>query len=162
MRRVLKLYKARRQMLPWYDYYQQLHYRYSTIFFGSLISKGLKLRAFNNYVKIKQGLKVQEKNEPHIIFLVSMMKISPDIIALPVRLGGAAHGVPMPISEHQRLIFSVKWVLKLLKDKYRRLDVNQVVDVMVSSLYNKGLAIEKKQSVYKQGSLNRHLLKFFK
>lgn len=63
------------------------------------------MRAFNNYVKIKQGLKVQEKNEPHVIFLVSMMKISPDIIALPVRLGGAAHGVPMPIASTKGLYF---------------------------------------------------------
>lgn len=85
-----------------------MSFKYSTVFFGALIFKGYKLKAFNNFLRIKQGLKTSEKRDPFIIFLVSMMKISPDIAFLPIKLGGATYGVPMPISERQRIVFSVK------------------------------------------------------
>jgi len=48
-----------------------------------------------------------------------------------------------------------------LKDKYKTLTVPLIVDTIVSTIYDKGLAIEKKRSIYKLGSKNRHLLKFF-
>ena len=114
------------------------------------------------FLKIKQGLKSKELYDPYILFLVAMMKITPDIIFLSVKLGGSSQGVPMPINEKKRIVFGVKWVLKLLKDKYNVINVPSVVDVLISTIYDKGISLEKKRSVYKLGSLNRHLLKFFK
>src|SRR3546814_2431241 len=61
-----------------------------TVFLGSLIFNGKKLKAFNNFLKIKQGLKLKEFFDPYIIFLVSMMKITPDISFLSLKLGGAS------------------------------------------------------------------------
>jgi ribosomal protein S7 len=73
-----------------------------------LIFNGKKLKAYNNFLKIKQGLKFKEFFDPYIIFLVSMMKITPDIVFLSVKLGGSSQGVPMPISEKKRIVFGVK------------------------------------------------------
>lgn len=162
MRKINKLILLKQNRKIWYNYYWQIWFRYHTVFFGSLIFNGKKLKAYNNFLKIKQGLKSKEFFDPYIIFLVSMMKITPDIVFLSVKLGGSSKGVPMPISEKKRIVFGVKWVLKLLKDKYKFLTVPLIVDVLVSTLYDKGLSLEKKRSVYKAGSLNRHLLKFFK
>jgi len=52
----------------------------------------------------------------------------------------------------------VKFLLKLLKDKNHVLSIETVVNLLVSSIYGKGLSIEKKLAINKVGSLNRHLL----
>jgi len=53
-------------------------------------------------LEIKQGLKLKEGVDPYMLFLVSMMKISPDILFSPVKLGGATHGIPMPVTEKKK------------------------------------------------------------
>jgi len=128
------------------------------VFFGSLIFSGFKLVAFNNFVKIKQGLKKKEFFDPYKLFLVAMMMVTPNIYLLPLKLGGRAVGVPLPITEKKKVTMGVKFLVKLLKDKNHVLSVEAVVELLVFSIYGKGLSIEKKQAVNKIGSLNRHLL----
>jgi len=72
------------------------------VFFGSLIFSGFKLVAFNNFIKIKQGLKKKEFLDPYKLFLVAMMMITPNIYLLPLKLGGRAVGVPLPITEKKK------------------------------------------------------------
>lgn len=87
-----------------------------------------------------------------------MMMSTPNIYLLPLKLGGRSVGVPLPITEKKKVTLGTKFVIKLLRDKSGSLSVNSVVDVLISSIYGKGPAIERKQAVYKAGSLNRHLL----
>jgi len=75
---------------------------------GALISKGNKDRAFVKFLKVRQALKEQERQEPTLIFLVAMMNVTPDIIFSSVKLGGASYGIPLPISESKRIVFSIK------------------------------------------------------
>lgn len=91
-----------------HNFYKQLFFNYHKVFFGSLIFKGQKLGAFKSFLKIKQGLKLKEVFDPYVVFLVSMMKVTPDIVFLSVKLGGASYGVPMPITQKKRIVFSVK------------------------------------------------------
>ena len=59
---------------------------------------GLKLRAFNFFLKVKKGLKVNEKFDPSFLFLIAMLKITPLLILKPVKIGGATYSVPFPIN----------------------------------------------------------------
>lgn len=68
----------------------------------------------------------------------------------------------MPISEKKQYTFAVKWIVKLLKDKFRVIKISAVVDLLISAVYGKGLAIEKKDSVHAIADLNRHLIRFFR
>lgn len=145
----------------WFNYFYQIWFKYHLKFFGSLISNGKKLIAFDKFLKVKFILKNHENFDSYILFLVSMMKVTPNVILLNIKLGGASYGVPMPIDEHKRIVFGVKWVLKVIKDKKLPLTSRNIADVLISNIYNKGLALEKKHSTYKISSLNRHLLKFF-
>lgn len=105
---VLKINSFKKIHKFWHSYFCKIWFSYHTLFFGSLIAKGYKLKAFNNFLKIKQNLKFKEFFDPSIIFLVSLVKVSPDIILLPVRLGGKSYGVPMPITERKRVSLSVR------------------------------------------------------
>jgi len=127
-----------------------------------LVFSGAKLRAFKNFILIKQGLKMKEFSDPYLIFLISMMMVTPNIFLLPVRLGGRALGAPMPITEKKKVTLGVRFVIKLLRDRSVNLSLTSVVDNLVSSIYGKGLSVERKLGVYKLGSQNRHLLSIFK
>lgn len=145
-----------------FDYYSYIWYRYHRLFFRSLIFRGRKLWAFNFFVDLKFQLKCRELVDPFWIFLISLMKITPDLMLFPLKLGGVLQGVPLPITERKQYTFAVKWTIKLLRDKYRSINITNLVDILVMAIYGKGLAIEKKMSVYQTSTLNRHLIKFFR
>lgn len=137
-------------------------FRYQRIFFGSLIFRGRKIWAYNFFIKVKYGLKIKENIDPNILFLYSLLKITPCILLLPLKIGGKVQGVPLPISWKKRLTYSTKWVIKLLKEKNKRVKLEDVVEVLILALYNKGLSFEKKINTYKEGRANRFLIKYFK
>jgi hypothetical protein len=53
-------------------------------------------------------------------------------------------------------------VIKLLKDKYRILNINIVISILINSLRNEGLSIEKKKKIHKEAIRNRYLIRYLK
>jgi len=51
---------------------------------------------------------MKENIDPNLVFLISMLKATPIIFLLPVRLGSFTQGVPMPISEKKQVTFTIK------------------------------------------------------
>jgi ribosomal protein S7 len=90
------------------------------------------------------------------------MKITPELILFPLKLGGSLHSVPLPINFKKQITFAIKWVIKLVKDQHRRISVSLIADCLVNALYDKGASMEKKLAVYNLGSSNRHLVRFFR
>lgn len=150
---IIKKYKKN---LPYYLF------RYNRIFFGSLISRGRKIWAFNFMLKLKYKLKIKEQFDPHWIFFFAMIKLTPNVLLFPYKLGGKLQGVPLPISLNKKLTYATKWVIKLLRDKYRKLILSDLVNVLVGALYNKELSYKKKMKSYNEGFENRFLIKYFK
>jgi ribosomal protein S7 len=91
-----------------FDYYSYFWYRYHRIFFRSLIFRGRKLWAFRFFINLKYELKKRELIDPFWVFLISLMKITPDLLLFPLKLGGVLQGVPLPISERKQYTFSIK------------------------------------------------------
>lgn len=118
--------------------------------------------AFNFFVNLKYELKIRENVDPFWIFLISLMKITPEVLLFPIKRGGGVQLVPLPINERKQYTFAVKWVIKLLRDKNRIININSLVDVLIMAVYDKGLSIEKKDSVNAIANLNRHMVRFFK
>jgi len=110
-----------------------------------LIFAGRKLYAFNLLLEVKQGLKLKESADPLKLFLVSLMIVTPNIYLLPLKLGGRSVGVPLPISEKKKISLGVKFIIKLLKEKFSKLSAKLLVDTLVTSIYGKGPSIEKKK-----------------
>jgi len=144
-----------------YDYVIYLWYRSSRLFFQSLIFKGNKLWAFNFFLNFKYELKCRECIEPFWLFLIGFMKIMPDILLFPRKLGGRIQGIPLPISERKQYTFTIKWLIKYIRDK-QKITVSNLADLLISAIYEQGAAFEQKLSVYKNSTDNRHLLKFLK
>lgn len=117
--------------------------------------------AFNFFLKVKQGLKIKEQFDPFLVFLVSMLKLSPNIMLIPFKQSRVITYMPLPITSHTKIIFAIKWVLKLLRDKYRVINLERVVELLSSSIYSRGLSYLKKEEFYEVATRNRHLLNNF-
>jgi len=156
------IFNKNEKFLKKYEYYSYLWYRYHRLFFKSLIFKGRKLWAFNFFINLKYELKLQEKIDPFWTFIIALMKITPEVMLFPKKLGGVIHWVPLPIGERKKYTFAVRWVIKLVRDKNRIITIKNLTESLISAIYNRGISIEKKLSVYKTAGTNRHLVKFFK
>jgi len=84
-------------------------------------------------LKLKQALKLKEQNDPYLIFLVAMLKVTPCVLLRSIRLGSGSKGIPMPISEQKQIAYAIKWTLKLLKEKQGSLKVSSLAELLVAS-----------------------------
>lgn len=139
-----------------------LLYKYHYHFFHSLINRGNKLWAFNFFIEVKFFLKLDEELDPLILFFLAITNITPEVLLFPYHSGGIVNSVAMPITLRKQIIFATKWVIKLLKDKFRIVSVDSVTTILIDALYNEGLSIDKKLSVQIEATRNRYLIKYFK
>jgi len=100
--------------------------------------------------------------DPNFILLVSLYKITPEIIIFPFHKGRFVNKVAMPITLKKQITFACKWIIKSLKDKYRIINLRQIVELLINSVYNSGIAIEKKKNVYTESIKNKQFLYYLK
>lgn len=145
-----------------FDTHSYLWFRYHKLFLGVLVRKGRKLWAISFFNNVKYKLKFMENTDPFRLFLISMLRITPTVILFPLRLGGTVQGVPMPISERKQYTFAVKWVIKALRDKNRRITIDTVVSTLIDAIYEEGIAIDKRNELNKTARFNKALTRFFR
>ena len=139
-----------------------LWFRYHKLLYGRFTETGKKLRGYNKLLDLKSLLKQKEKLDPNLVFMTSMLKATPIIFLLPVRLGSFTHGVPMPITEKKQITFAIKWVIKAAKQSKGSISIPALSEILVSTIYDQGPIYEKIMLTYDTGLKNRHLSKFFK
>lgn len=156
-----KHYKVKKRK----NYYQLLpflFYKYQRLFFGSLIWRGRKIWAYNFLLRLKYKLKLKNNIEFHIIFIFSLLKITPHILLSYLKIGGSKQGVPLAISWKKKMTYAIKWIRMSLRNKYKRIKLKDMVEEISSSIYDKGLGCRKRKRTYIEGFSNRFLLKRFK
>jgi len=136
-----------------------IFYRFQRLFFGSLIWTGKKLKAYNYMQKLKQKLKNKEKIEFHIIFIFSLLKLSPNIILSYLKIGGTQQGVPLSISWRKKITYAIKWIKTSLINKYKTIKIEQLVNELTLCIYNKALSSQIKNKTYIEGFSNRFFIK---
>jgi ribosomal protein S7 len=70
--------------------------------------------------------------------------------------------VALPIGIKKQIIFAIKWIIKLVKDKYNKISIESISKLLLDTLYNKGMALEKKRVSFFLSKKNRYLLKYFR
>jgi hypothetical protein len=59
-------------------------------------------------LNLKYKLKLREEFDPNLIFFFAMVKITPNVLLFPYKLGGKLQGVPLPISLNKKLTYATK------------------------------------------------------
>jgi ribosomal protein S7 len=145
-----------------YNVYLQLWFNFHHLFFGSLIFRGKKISAFNKIINLKLALKIREDFDPFFIFLVSMMRMQPQIVLVPMRRSGVISEVPFPITPQKQLTLAVRWLIKALKNSSQKFEINNISNIMVSSIYKKGPVLQRRFEVHKRALFNKSSTKFLK
>lgn len=159
MNRLFNFVRFKLEKKNWYNYYDHIFFSYQTKFLGSLIFRGKKQNAFNFVLKVKESLKIKEKVDPSLIFLVALLNITPQVNLKPMKMGSSLYGVPMPIGENKKITLAIKWLFNIAKSKNRKIDVPVLVDLLITSAYKKGDVIKKKSDYYSLAARNRFLIK---
>jgi len=81
---------------------------YHNKFFGSLIFRGCKLKAFNFFSILQYNLKLKKNFDPFLLFLISMLKITPNVFLRSIRFGSVTQSIPFPITEEKQVSFAIK------------------------------------------------------
>lgn len=145
-----------------YNYLNFYIYRYNRIFLGFLIKRGRKIWAYNFMRKLKYKLKNIEKYDPSLVFFFSLVKIAPAVLLCPYKWGGKLEGVPLPISSNKKMTFSMKWTVKLLREKWDRLDLDNIAKTLIEGIYDKGYSYKTKMQYQYSGIKNKFLIKYYK
>jgi len=160
MRERTILIRKRQSFRSYLNYFFYLLFRYHHMVFGRLIVAGGKIKAFNKFIELKKILKQKEQIDPLLVFLVSMINITPIIFSRPIKLGAQVHGVPTPINAVKQVSVAVKLAIQSSRMKKGIVSITNLANNLILSIYNKGPIIEKKLSLYKTAGLNRHLIRF--
>jgi small subunit ribosomal protein S7 len=159
--KILKFNLKKREIQLNHDFYYHRWFCYHSVFFGSLIFCGKKLRAFNFFLQLKFSLKLNSDLDPYLIFLIAMLKITPKVILKSKWIGGKPKGIPFPLDEKKQVMFANKWVIKLIKDREGAVSILSLSDLLLWTLEGRGESIRKKEAVHKLAIENRYLLKKF-
>lgn len=141
--------------------YYHFFFLYNNLFFKSLIVSGKKMKAFNIFVILKYSLKLEENYDPYYVFLISMMRLSPEFVLSALKLSGIIYWLPAPITLKKKVTLSVKWAIRLLKNSRGRRKWILLIKALKSSIYNKGPLMLEYKSYYTKGLVNRQMLQYF-
>jgi ribosomal protein S7 len=129
---------------------------------GKLIKKGNRFTALRLYKKLREEIKLQTNKQKKIpfIFFSAMYNSMPKVSFKEIRLGSQKKDIPMPINKKKQVLVAVEALLKISR-RNKKLELNKLVECIISSYKNKGIIIRKKRIKYKKAIENKILLKVF-
>jgi hypothetical protein len=91
-----------------FNYYEHIYFSCFRLFFNSLIKRGLKIKMFNKMFNIKHLLKKYVSMDLYLFFMLTFLKIIPNVFLLFFRMGRVLTFIPLPILQHKQIIFTIK------------------------------------------------------
>jgi ribosomal protein S7 len=145
------------------EIYNKLYHLYIKTLVGKLIKKGHKFKAYKIFKNIKENIKVQINKEREIsfIFFLAMLNSMPKVSFKEIRLGSQKKEIPISISERKQVLVSVETLLKFSR-KNKKLELDKLIECIISSYQNKGIIIRNKKFKYRKAIVNKMLLNVFK
>lgn len=133
----------------WYNYHKKM--------FGALIVRGLKLKAYKDFSTILSLLKKKEKIEPRYLFLIICLRATPKLIVKKIMRGSRSIFKPIPVVKSKVSSLVIKWFIKSLRDAHKRRNasVKKIFDLLIATLWKRGLVQHRKINMYKVARLHR-------
>ena len=145
------------------DFFSHSFFVYRLFFLGKMNFRGRKLAAFNFIIKLKFFLKMREEGyDPSFIFTIAFINLTPLFFVRNIWMGNVSKSLPFPLFEEKKFSFAVMYFFRFIKQKYGVIKIEDLVELLISSLYKRGPVYEQKIELYKKSMENRHLLGFLK
>ena len=154
-----KLLKIKARKYAWGDNSTAVFSKYSSKLLGALISKGNRPKAYKKYANLQHELKMQTGIESYKILYIALLKISPTLQVKFKKVSGKLQPVPSGLmSENKRVTYSIKWAIKLLRDKNktRNISMKQLATLLIQAMANTGEIIAHKRKWQQVALANRY------
>jgi ribosomal protein S7 len=143
--------------------YNKFYYLFIKVLLGKLIKKGKRFKALKLYKNLKEKIKLNSNKKKNIffIFVLSMLRSRSKVSFKEIRLGSQKKELPMPVEERKQILVVVEYLLKFSKNG-KKLDLNKLAELIITSYRGRGRMIGFKRFKYKKAIENRALLNILK
>lgn len=115
------------------------------------------------YTAMEKAAKELKSDNPLEVLLTAIANLTPKMEVRPRRIGGANYQVPVPVDERRGLILSLRWLVKVVREKRRQVG-KPIAEVLageiVEAYNNTGEAIKHKITVEKMAEANKAFAQF--
>ena len=95
------------------------------------------------------------KKEPLEVFDLVMKNVSPTTEVKSKRVGGANYQVPVEVRTDRKLVLAMRWLLSAARGKKGKTMTEKLAEEMILATKNEGLAIKKRNDVYRMAEANK-------
>lgn len=105
-------------------------------------------------------MKLQNEASPFDIFYYSSLNLRPLVFLRPIKVGSVTYRVPAPITNHNRRLYAIKFILQTVRDSRGSITVERISSILLS-IYNasKNAAFDKKIALYEEAMDNRSFIR---
>ena len=100
------------------------------------------------------------KKEPLEVFDLVMKNISPTTEVKSKRVGGANYQVPIDVRPDRKLVLAMRWLLSAARSKKGKPMAEKLAEEMISATKNEGIAIKKRNDMYRMAESNKAFASF--
>ena len=129
-------------------------------FINHIMKKGKKSVAQKIVYQAFDIVKEKTKKDPLDIFDLAIRNISPEVEVRSRRIGGATYQIPIYVKEDRKLTLAFRWLIQAIHSRKGRPTREKLATELLEAAENQGIAIKKKQDVYRMAQANRAFAHF--
>jgi len=142
-------------------FYNKIFTALQQIFIGSLIKKGKKIVALNNWFELKRLLKKKTNKEPYLLILIAIFNSLLKVNFIKKRFGSVRKDIPIFLKFERQIKFGIRSFLQLSTTS-KGIFLNKLVNLICFTYKRKGPIMKKNFLIYKKAIENKVLLSFIK
>jgi len=142
-------------------FYNDVFLALQQTFIGSLIKKGKKIVALNNWFELKRLLKKKTKKEPYLLILIAIFNSLLKVSFIKKRFGSVRKDIPIFLKFERQIKFGIRSFLNLSTTS-KGIFLNKLVNLICFTYKRRGPIMKKNFLIYKKAIDNKVLLSFIR
>jgi len=130
-------------------------------FVNCLMYDGKKSVALKVFYDAMDLVERRLPNDPSLeVFNRALENVKPVIEVRSKRVGGATYQVPMQVNKTRQQTLSIRWVLKVTREKKGRPMAVKLADELIAAYNREGAAISIRENVHRMADANKAFAHF--
>ncbi len=129
-------------------------------FINTIMRKGKKSVAQKVVYGCFDIVQKKTNREPVEVFEQAVRNVAPQVEVKGRRVGGANYQVPMEVRGSRRLALALRWIIEAAKTQKGLPMSKKLATELMDAAQNQGIAIKRKEEVYRMAKSNRAFAHF--
>ena len=129
-------------------------------FINYLMKGGKKSLAEKLLYKTFDNIQKEIQQEPLTVFEKAINNTSPVLEVVSKRVGGANYQVPREVRPERKFFLACHWIIDAARSRKGKPIDQKLAEEIIAASKNEGVAIKKKQNIYRMAEANRAFAHF--